>query len=301
MERKVGRSVAAIMTVVLMCFFVVIEALPAVAEARQYKSASFSNPVPNAIGCDVCFFMMTNILIQAQDFMDRRGRSTIDAFDVENIMDHICDPNNVGGAWLRRIGFIVEYNESSRTSEKYSLTTPVLKQYSKCKRACQTAEEACTFMAEYTYFDSFPSDVAKMSHHGKLMVENSAHLLRAKYCYRFHFCMERESLKDRLFRALNEPDSSILTELEAEPIEFIDADRMQVELSIYKGQKDQTVTTFTREEMDRLKASIIAGKLEEAVTIDESLRTLTTAEFQELRQLLLTQVAEKKDAVDGDL
>eukprot|EP00796_Vickermania_ingenoplastis_P006733 gene6733-4827_t len=256
----------------------------------------FSEAVMKAGACSVCYHLVMNAAIQSQNYMDSIHRSVISPAEVEFLMEYMCDPYNLSGAWLRRIGFFVLPDNETDENSPVHFESLVLKHYSECKRTCSTVRDICDEMINFVSFDEFPKEVASLSHQSNLLMdENAVNIMRAKFCHHFTVCQKQDEWRAKLNEALNQPGSKDREDIIRDKVEWMDPDRLHIEFSIYKSQNK--VEVFTREDIEALKEALAMNDLEAAAKIDEKIRSLTDEEFLELRSVALEErleLAKKK-------
>lgn len=281
----------------LFCCFVGLPFGTRTVAAAPLRLSEFPMDIQAAAACDVCNHVVTNSLLQVSNMMQAKKYPDITPLEVDEVMQHICDPYSPGGAWVRRLALLVLPGEtpddgtSTKTnSDAVHFETRVLKQFTKCKRSCLTVQSVCETMTEAVYFDDYPNKLITQAHIAPLLMdENAQNVLRATVCYNFDVCIRKEKFTGDLNMILNRKDSRLREELVADKIEFIDPSQLDAEMLVYESQKRNNVEMFTKEEMERLFKAISANDREAAAAIDSKIDRLTTAEFAEIRTLMLDE------------
>lgn len=252
----------------------------------------FSFDTAMASGCAICNHLVMNMVIHVAQYMDVKRKRSVTPTEVDEFMEHACNPYNVAGAWIRRIAFLVVPNEEDTNEDhpQVHFDVRVLKDYTKCKRTCVTVQEICEDLLSSQYFDDFPNRVASLAQQSPLLMdENAPNLLRAYSCYKLNVCRDKEDIVEKFNRDLNTPPYFTRDDIVQDSIEWIDPEQLHVELTVYETQKHNNVEIFTREEINRLHRALADNDRDAAAKIDSKINLLSSEEFIELRSLAMEE------------
>lgn len=170
--------------------------------------------ISSGASCKVCWEMTRNLLEQLDMYMDIAVKDSVSSYEVEDFLDHICDPFATSGWWMRKFRFFLhpmdpELKDAniSDLSVRVNFSDAVVEDQSisKCTRACYSIQESCEFYLEdVPIFDSFPSTIARLSKDpGPLNTQEHFDALNQSFCMKFVDCYARKSVVQSVNEALN--------------------------------------------------------------------------------------------------
>lgn len=244
------------------------------ATAAPVRPQPFKTSISNTVGCVICQSIASHALLHLEKYMERKGKTQVAAYEVEDFLEHICDPNNIAGAWIRRIGLAVVPDEEDMkepSSEEGASATPSnssspmvhlevrhLPGYAKCNRVCATVRDYCLFIKEYSTFDDYSREVALLSKkEGRLSAKENAEELYEKICSKYFSCVHKDRIMMSAARDLNS-DPGLRAMIENDPVEIISFDQLPNEFTSYKSQKKNAFDALTAEDIETLHAGISA-------------------------------------------
>lgn len=262
--------------------------------AAPLRPLKFKTSIANTVGCITCQSIASHALLYLQLFMVRTNKTQVAQYEVEDFLEHICDSNNIAGAWIRRIGLSVVPDEKegesrSAEEEEKALSSSVgddslhqkksspslhskvesginsslvhleVRQhsgYAKCNRVCETVQDYCQFIKDYSSFDDFSREVALLSKkEGPLHSKENEKELHTKICSRYFSCEHRKRIMMSAARDLNN-DPELRASVENDPVEFIPFDQLPNEFSSFQSQKKNSLQAFTAEELRTLEVAL---------------------------------------------
>lgn len=256
------------------------------ASAAPVRPLTYPPTISNTVGCVVCQSIAAHALLHLQKFMEKSGKTQVASFEVEDFLDNICDPDNIAGAWIRRIGLAVvpdeedgvnhhqdpeelkdsdggggvnRDGEGENTTNRSGLVHLEVRQlsgYAKCQRVCVTVRDYCLFIREYSTFDDFSREVAALSKNsGPLFTKENENILREKVCSKYFSCIHKDRIMMSAARDLN-ADPKLRCSIENDPVEIIPLDQLPKEFSSSKKQKMNEFVALTVEEIETLQAEL---------------------------------------------
>lgn len=224
-----------------------------VAEGAPLAPTGLYLGILNIFGCTVCRNICAVTLNSIQLSMERTGKKKISSYEVEDFTEHLCDPNNLVGAWTRRIGFfVVEDDYDNVTADRttssdshkpiYRLEVRELPAYGKCKRACLTAQKMCSFLTDFSFFDAFVKEVASISQEdGPLYTPENVERLHNKVCSQYYACQNRDDSILEFAKLLNS-NSKRKETIDADPPEYVSREELREQLTVYASQQENLLT-----------------------------------------------------------
>lgn len=263
------------------------------AVAAPLRPLKYKTSIANTVGCVICQSIASHALLYLQQYMERANKTHVAGYEVEDFLEHICDSNNIAGAWIRRIGLSVvpdgKEGESLPPEEEETLSSDFgdeglhekkgssslhsrahsrpnsslvhlevrqLSGYAKCNRVCETVQDYCQFIKDYSSFDDFSREVALLSKkEGPLHSKENEKELYNKICIRYFSCVHRERIMMSAARDLNN-DPELRASVENDPVEFVPTDQLPNEFSSYQSQKKNSLQVFTPEELHTLGVAL---------------------------------------------
>lgn len=128
-----------------------------------------------------------------------------------------------------------------------------LNQFTKCKRTCATIQEKCEFITTYSYFDSFSKTVSQLSSLGKLATAENVERLQEEFCSKYMVCFMKENLQLNINQELNNPSSSIRSEIEKDDLEVIERREYIREFTPMDNMPHRITENYTEEERQKLR------------------------------------------------
>lgn len=170
--------------------------------------------ISTGASCKVCWEMTKNLLEQLDIYMDIAKKDSVSSYEVEDFLDHICDPFAVNGWWTRKFRFFLhpmdpELKDAnlSDLSVRVNLSDALVEDQSisKCTRACYSVQESCdVYREDVPIFESFPPTIARLSKDpGLLYTKEHFDALNQTFCMKFVDCYARQSVLQSVNEALN--------------------------------------------------------------------------------------------------
>eukprot|EP00796_Vickermania_ingenoplastis_P006737 gene6737-4831_t len=231
------------------------------AAAAPLAPKPFNTRVANSKGCALCYHVVTHALVETQAFMDHNNKSSVSPYEVEDVMEHLCNPDDVAGSWIRQIEYRIVTEQKPEEIPLHHIETRMLENITTCKRGCLTLREKCKFMTDYTNFDFFTKEVAKYSKKGHLLDrEETEKELRETICHRFYPCIHKERILISLARELNSPkNTKVYDEVTGDTVEFLSEEEVN-KLSAYGVFKNEALRKrlieYRKVYADRLRDSM---------------------------------------------
>lgn len=248
--------------VLLLCGILMCSAVGTVvlAGAAPLGPRSYPLSIGNAIGCKICQSIASHVLIHIQLYMDRHGKTTVAQYEVEDFLEHICDPNNIAGAWIRRIGLDVVPDDPTNATSRVHLEVKELNGYAKCQRACVTVRDYCVLTKEHTHFDALIPEVASLSvksNGGRLATQENVQYLQDRVCKRFYACMNLDRIMISAARDLNNKEN-LRRLMETDVVELLPPEELAKSLTAYNSQKNHSLvgSELTPEELEKLQSAL---------------------------------------------
>lgn len=229
-----------------------------IAEAAPLGPRSYPLSIGNAVGCKVCHSIASHVLAHVQMYMDRHNKTSVASYEVEDFLEHICDPNNIAGAWIRRVGLQVVPDDPSNATSAVHLEIIEFEGYAKCQRACVTVRDYCTLTKEHSHFDAFVPEVASLSlkaRGGQLATRENEKYLQDKICKRFYACMKLERIMISAARDLNHKED-LRKLMETDVVELLPPEELAKALTAYQSQKRHSLAIgdLTGEDLEKLQS-----------------------------------------------
>lgn len=232
--------------------------------AKEYRV--FSHPIPSAMGCHVCYMGLMSATVQLKVYMVAKGKNSVSSAEVSELLENMCNPHHISGAWLHRIELhlnkvnhtlaenaAIEGGEGTKENREEKAVSAVFREYmvynTVCKRTCKTAADACEHMMETEVYDDFANTLSEIPLQD--LENETIHLeLRAKYCNRFTQCEDGEKIMENLDNLLNRPNSKWRKEIEDDRVEYVNDLNEQRDMF---SRKQGLLTKLSEEEVERLR------------------------------------------------
>lgn len=158
--------------------------------------------------------MIKNLLDQLDIYMGIRKKNSVAAYEVDDFLEHICDPYATSGWWTRKFRFYI-YPEDpalkdadlSNISVKVNFSFGIAEDepISKCTSSCFSVRDSCEFYLEdIKVFDSLAVAVSDLSKDpGPLFTEDHFNTLNESYCMKIVDCYAKKTVVKSVTEALN--------------------------------------------------------------------------------------------------
>lgn len=219
--------------------------------------SSFGMVVENSIMCGVCYNVIANSIVQVQTYMRAKNISSVSLEEIEELLEGICNPYHVSGAWIRKVRFALEKeNENVTDSPIHLEMVQHLTYHVRCKRTCQTVTDACQYLAEEkNVFHNLSREILHGLSMGENLIDNvELHKqMRATFCDDIFECQSIDTLVGRMTKMLNQrPHSKLRRELESDTAEYV---RDEVEVESLFSRTEGLLTQLDDEDVERLRAT----------------------------------------------
>lgn len=221
----------------------------------------------NAIGCDVCLEISRQVLRQVDIYKEASNMTYIPRYHVESIMEHICDPYALQGAWIRQFRFHLRLENSSQAMDIFNEDTKVHfeprmeETVTKCNRVCGTVQNRCMRYVDHALFNGFSKTVSMLSlEPGPAATYAHLEALNRTICQPFEECRYRDKVKVNCDKALNNYTYTDLPRhlLLADEVEPLPAEEFQTQFRLFKEVATKNFTeSFQNLELKRISKMAI--------------------------------------------
>lgn len=219
--------------------------------------------VMNAITCDICYEVSRQVLRQTDIYKELNNASMIPRYEVDTILEHICDPYSLYGAWVRQLRFHLRLADNSTTGDIYNQNTTVYfdpqmeETVTKCNRVCTTVRNSCEDLVDHVDFSAFSKTVSMLSlDPGPAATYAHLDALNETICQRFVECYAREKVIKNCNIALNDfnriekPRHGLLED----KVEVLPVEEFETEFRVYHDARSREFTNgFQERELRRLR------------------------------------------------
>lgn len=220
--------------------------------------------VMNAATCDVCLEVSRQVLRQVDIYKELTNVSMIPRYEVDSILEHICDPYSLYGAWIRQLRFYLGVDESSSTSvDIYNenvtvyFNTKMEETVTKCHRVCGTVQHSCERIVDNVKFSSYSKTIAMLSQEpGPAATLGHLDLLNETFCQQFVECYARPKVMKNCNIALNDfkrsekPRHQILEDI----VETLPVEEFETDFRLFNNMRSKEFSDgFQEKELRKLK------------------------------------------------
>lgn len=225
----------------------------------------------NAVGCDICLEISRQVLRQVDIYKESANATYIPRYHVESIMEHICDPYTLQGAWIRQLRFHLRLEDPSTAMEIFNESTkvsfePAMEEtVTKCNRVCGTVQNRCIRYVDDVKFNSFSKTVSMLSREaGPAATYTHLEALNRTICQKFVECYARDKVKKNCNIALNNYTWRDLPrhQLLADEVEALPVEEFSTQFRLFKEVATKNFTeTFQNRELKRFSKLAIKDVL----------------------------------------